>query len=100
MNNTLKRTQFAQYQQSNQNKVQGKGSFLYEQAANSTTVDSRRTIEQSRLNTYDAYCSMSSRAGNKISFSNLGVQVSGNLDAAENDKYAISVYTEEGVKGH
>ena len=100
MDSALKRTQFAQYQNSNQKKVQGKGSLLYSKVGNSITADSHRTIEQSRLNTYDAYCSMRSRAGNKISFSNLGVQVSGDLNAAENDKYAISVYTEEGVKGH
>lgn len=100
MDSALKRTRFAQYQNSNQKKVYGKGSLLYEKAANSTTADSHRTIEQSRLTTYDAYCSMSARASNKISISNLGVQVSQDLKAAENDKYAISLYTEEGVKGH
>ncbi|MDE6640435.1 MAG: hypothetical protein K2K63_07920 [Acetatifactor sp.] len=99
-NTTIKGTRFAQYQNSNQHNVQGKGSSLYEKVGNTVKADSRRAIEQSRLTTYDAYCSMSARSCNKISTSNLGVQASQDLKAAENDKYAISIYTEEGIKGH
>lgn len=98
--NALKRAGFAQYPRSNRSGVPGKGSALYERFGNTAAEDSHRTTGQSRLTTYDAYCGLSARGGNKISSSNLGVQVSKELKAVENDKYAVSLYTEEGVKGH
>ena len=100
MDNSFREISYIGYQNSNQRMTQGKGSFLYEKAGNAAPTDSRRTIEQSRLTTYDAYCSMSAGAGNKISLSNLSVQASADLKAAENDKYAISLHTDDGVKGH
>lgn len=88
------------YKNVNRSNNQNKGAALFDRVGNSTASNSRGVLEQSRLTAYGAYCSMSSRASNKISFSNLCVQVSKDLEAAENDKYAISIYTEEGVKGH
>ena len=100
VNHTLRGTRFDRYQNFNQRVVQGKGSFLYEKVGNAAPTNSRRTIEQSRLTVYDAYCIMSVGAGNKISLSNLSVQASADLKAIENDKYAVSVHTDDGVKGH
>ena len=84
----------------NRSNIQSKGTALFGRVGVATDSNSHRTIQQSRLTAYGAYCSMSSRTSSKISFSNLGVQVSKDLEAAENDKYAISLYTEGGVKGH
>ena len=77
-----------------------KGTALFDRIGAAAGSNSHRTLEQSRLTAYGAYCSMSSRSGNKLSNSNLGVQVAKDFEAAENDKYAVSLYTEEGVKGH
>ena len=88
------------YKNVNKRHDQNKGTALFDRVGAATGSNSHRTLEQSRLTAYGAFCSMSSRSGNKISNSNLGVQVSKNLEAAENDKYAVSLYIEEGVKGH
>lgn len=99
-NNALKGTRLDRYRNSSQSNVQGKGAVFHQKFGNVATADSHRTIEQSRLTTYDAYCGMRAKGGNQISGSILGIQVSQDLKAAENDKYAISIYTEEGIKGH
>ena len=88
------------YKNVNRSNNQNKGTALFGRVGAATDSNSHRTIQQSRLTAYGAYCSMSSRTSSKISFSNLGVQVSKDLEAAENDKYVISLYTEGGVKGH
>ena len=88
------------YKNVNRSNNQNKGTALFDRVGATTDSNSHRVLEQSRLTAYGAYCSMSCGAGNKISYSNLDVQASDNLAATENDKYAISLYTEEGVKGH
>ena len=88
------------YKNMNKSNNYNKGNALFDRVGATTDSNSRRTIQQSRLTAYGAYCSMSSRVSNKISISNLGVQVSKELEAAENDKYAISVHTEDGIKGY
>ncbi len=88
------------YKNVNRGSNQNKGAALFDRAGAVIDSNSERVLEQSRLTAYGAYCSMSARADHLISFSNLWVQASEKLDAVENDKYAISVYTEEGVKGH
>ena len=88
------------YKNVNKGNNLNKGTALFDRVGDTTASNSRGVLEQSRLTAYGAYCSMSARASNKISVSNLGVQVSKELEAAENDKYVISIYTEEGVKGH
>lgn len=88
------------YKNVNRSSSQNKGNALFDRVGAAADSNSHRTIEQSRLTAYGAYCSMSSRVSNKISISNLGVQASKDLEAVENDKYAISLYAEGGVKGH
>ncbi|MCM1057808.1 MAG: hypothetical protein NC517_09390 [Firmicutes bacterium] len=84
----------------NQNNNRNKGAALFDRVGAATASDFHIVSDQNRLTAYGAYRSMSSRTNNKISLANLGVQVSGNLAAVQNDKYAASIYTEEGVKGH
>lgn len=88
------------YKNMNKSNNYNKGNALFDRVGATTDSNSRRTIQQSRLTAYGAYCSMSSRVSNMISISNLGVQVSDNLNTVENDKYAISVHTEDGIKGY
>lgn len=88
------------YKNVNRSNNQNKGTALFDRVGAATDSNSHRELEQSRLTAYGAYCSMSARAGNKIPISNLGIQVSKDLKAAENDKYAVSIYSEEGIKGH
>lgn len=101
MNNTLRGTRFAQYQNSNQCNVQSRGSSLYEKVGNASAADSRKTIDQSRLTSYDAYRSMSANNSTKVMVSNLGVQAAAEEPGkVENDKYTISMYNDGGIKDY
>lgn len=88
------------YKNVNRSNNQNKGTALFDRVGAAIDSNSHRELEQSRLTAYGAYCSMGARTSNKIPISNLGVQASQDLKATENDKYAISIYTEEGIKGH
>ena len=88
------------YKNRNKSNNHNKGNALFDRVGAATDSNSRKILEQSRLTAYSAYCGMSSRFSNRISVSNLGVQISKDLEAVQNDKYAISIYTEEGIKGH
>lgn len=99
INDSLKGGRFAQYQNTNQRSVKNQGTSLFDRVGGATVSDSQGRVGQSRLTAYEAYSSMSARSIGKISVSNLGMQVSSNLDKVENDKYTISAYTEGGLEG-
>lgn len=99
INDSLKGGRFAQYQNTNQRSVKNQATSLFDRVGGATVSDSQGRVGQSRLTAYEAYSSMSARSIGKISVSNLGMQVSSNLDKVENDKYTISAYTEGGLEG-